>query len=171
MDRLVGKIIGYTTKNTDMLLARGAIDWTVARKGVLRILRDLVREWPFYETEIKGEFEPWILERDTAWRAAADKALELDDPALRGVRRHLRIVPEQRDTTLRVTGDGDAHDAEIINVSLSGVSLRADVRPLPGSQILVGSTPAVVVRNFAGGVAGAFCEPLERKKISPSIRL
>ncbi len=58
MDRMVGKIIDYTTKNTDLLLSRGAVDWTVARKGVLRILRDLVREWPFYESEIKREFEP-----------------------------------------------------------------------------------------------------------------
>lgn len=173
MDQLVVKIIEYTIKNTNLLLEQDKVDWPVARKGVLRILRDLLKEWPDFEQYIKGEFEPWIHLHDRAYRpprAADSDDADADENGMPGTRRHLRIVPTKRATTLHIPGGGE-HAAEIVNISLSGVSIRSAVRPPPGSRIVVGSTPAIVVRNFAGGVAGVFCEQLPRDRVSRSIRL
>lgn len=63
-------------------------------------------------------------------------------------------------TSLRLV-TGEEFRCEIIEVSLSGVSLRfASKLPL-GARVLVGRTAGRVVRNFEGGVAIEFLAPVQ----------
>jgi hypothetical protein len=60
---------------------------------------------------------------------------------------------------------------KIVDMSISGVSVETDTLPPLGSRILVGATPAVVVRHFSGGFGGEFPNPFAPGHIDESTRL
>ena len=70
-------------------------------------------------------------------------------------RQHERIVPLARRALLRLPEGGD-HIVKILDISLSGVRIETNVCPALGTPIVVGRTPAVVVRHFDGGIACQF---------------
>jgi hypothetical protein len=98
------------------------------------------------------------------WFANRDTLSLLED------RRHDRIVPIMRRTLIRLP-DGQEVIVKIRDLSLSGVGLETDAPPAEGVQILVGSTPAVVVRHFAGGFGAQFAKPFGPGEIDESTRL
>ena len=51
--------------------------------------------------------------------------------------------------------------ARIVDVSRSGVALTTVAKPAIGENLVVGATPAVVVRLFKGGFAARFPTPLD----------
>lgn len=57
-----------------------------------------------------------------------------------------------------VLASGQSQDCEIVDIALSGASLRTDVRPAVGETITFGKTTAVVVRHTASGIAVSFAE-------------
>ncbi len=85
-------------------------------------------------------------------------------------RRHERIVPVLRRALLRTQDDREII-VRIQDISLSGVGLESELRPPLGSHIVLGSTPAVVVRHFEGGFACAFQKQFAPGSISESTRL
>ncbi|MCC3244223.1 PilZ domain-containing protein [Methylocystis sp. WRRC1] len=85
-------------------------------------------------------------------------------------RRHERIVPLMQRTLLRMP-DGQELMAKIRDISLSGVGVETDARPPLGARILVGSTPALVVRHFDSGIGGEFERPFAVGEIDESTRL
>ncbi len=85
-------------------------------------------------------------------------------------RRHERIVPVMRRAVLR-TPDAREIIVRIQDISLSGAGLESDCQPPLGSQVVVGSTPAVVVRHFDGGFACAFQKQFPPGSINESTRL
>lgn len=85
-------------------------------------------------------------------------------------RRHERIVPLMQRTLLRMP-DGQELMVKIRDISLSGVGIETDARPVLGARIVVGSTPAVVVRHFEGGIGGEFERPFNVGEIDESTRL
>jgi PilZ domain len=85
-------------------------------------------------------------------------------------RRHERIVPLMQRTLLRLP-DGQEIIAKIKDISLSGVGVETEARPPLGARIVVGATPAVVVRHFEGGVGGEFERPFNPGDIDESTRL
>jgi len=70
-------------------------------------------------------------------------------------RRHERIVPRQRETTVRLE-DGRTYRTRIIDLSLSGAAVELDVRPALGTVLWVGNMRGRVVRHFEDGVAVEF---------------
>lgn len=70
-------------------------------------------------------------------------------------RRHGRIIPHVTDTSLQLAG-GEAQQAQIIDISVSGAGIAIEKRPSIGTRIVVGSTPGKVVRHFANGIAVEF---------------
>lgn len=82
-------------------------------------------------------------------RAVEDRAFE-------------RIVPLRRTVEVR-RADARAHMARIKDVSRSGVALTTTVEMAVGEAILVGTTPAEVVRVFDGGFAARF-----RNQLAPT---
>lgn len=85
-------------------------------------------------------------------------------------RRHERIAPRERTTTLTLPG-GREHLARIIDVSRSGVALAIDVTPPIGTPVTVGSRPAQVVRQFSGGLAVEFNRLIPAEMFDDDIRL
>ncbi len=85
-------------------------------------------------------------------------------------RRHERIAPRERNTTLTLPG-GREHLARIIDVSRSGVALAIDVTPPIGTPVTVGSRPAQVVRQFSGGLAVEFNRLIPAEMFDDDIRL
>ena len=76
------------------------------------------------------------------------------------VRVSRRIVPLQ--TAVPVTlGDGTRVQAQIINLSASGVALQLDASLAVGQTITVGRRQATVARQNEHGIGAAFAEPIE----------
>ncbi len=88
-------------------------------------------------------------------------------------RRHDRIVPRDPRITVRNLSNLTAPEisGHIIDVSLSGASVSVRGSFNRGDEIMLGSTPARVVRVFDNGVAAEFRAPVPEKMFSPSIRL
>jgi hypothetical protein len=85
-------------------------------------------------------------------------------------RRHERIVPIHKNVTLRLDEGFDV-EGKLIDVSLSGAGIALDVRPAIGLGVVVGSTPARVVRHFPDGIAVQFNLPLAADRFDENIIL
>lgn len=85
-------------------------------------------------------------------------------------RRHERIQPRHNRSTLKLP-DGSEHMCKLIDVSMSGAALTADAKAPVGSAVVVGKTPARVVRAFDGGVAVEFSRMFTAEEFSADIRL
>jgi hypothetical protein len=85
-------------------------------------------------------------------------------------RRHERIAPHFTRTTLK-TPDGGEHAARLIDISISGAAMNVEASPPIGSPVIVGDTPAQIVRHFAGGVAVEFARLLPADTFDEDTRL
>ena len=85
-------------------------------------------------------------------------------------RRHERIAPRHRTTVVTLPG-GHQHSAYVIDVSRSGAALTVDATPPIGAQVMVGSRPAQVVRQFSGGFAVEFNRLIPEEMFDVDIRL
>jgi hypothetical protein len=70
-------------------------------------------------------------------------------------RRHDRVTPNVSVVTLSLP-DGRQYRARVIDMSLSGAAVSAEVKPPVGSPLLVGKIRGTVVRHFDEGVAIEF---------------
>jgi hypothetical protein len=98
------------------------------------------------------------------WFANRDKIGALED------RRHERIVPLQQRSIMRLPS-GEEQLVKIKDLSASGAAIETEMRPQIGAEVVVGSTPMMIVRHFAGGVAGEFARPFRLGEIDETIRL
>jgi hypothetical protein len=85
-------------------------------------------------------------------------------------RRHERVIPMMRRTVLRLP-EGAEHIVKIRDISVSGVGLETELAPPVGARVVIGNTPAVVVRHFPGGIAGEFERPFAANELDESTRL
>ena len=85
-------------------------------------------------------------------------------------RRHERIEPRDRLTTLRLA-NGREFSASLIDISISGAALRVDCQPSIGSRVVVGSTPAQVVRHVECGIGVEFMRPIPADDFSEDTTL
>lgn len=85
-------------------------------------------------------------------------------------RRHERVVPLMQRTLVRLP-DGQEIIAKIKDVSLSGVGVETDARPHLGARVIIGTTRAVVVRHFEGGIGAEFEKPFNPGDIDELTRL
>ena len=74
-------------------------------------------------------------------------------------RRHERIAPRDRYTILQLA-NGREYTATVIDLSTSGAALNVECEPPVGARVVVGATPAEVVRHVNCGIAVAFLSPL-----------
>jgi hypothetical protein len=70
-------------------------------------------------------------------------------------RRHERFTPKNPVTKI-VLPDGRSYKCRIVDVSLSGASLKTDVRPELGIAIDIGKMRARIVRHTEDGIAVEF---------------
>jgi len=85
-------------------------------------------------------------------------------------RRHERIVPLMSRAIMRLE-DKREFIVKILDISISGVGVATDTIPPLGAQVVLGSTPATVVRHFPGGFAGEFKKPFAPGAIDELTRL
>ena len=74
-------------------------------------------------------------------------------------RRHERITPRDRYTILKLP-NGREYTATLVDLSMSGAALNVDCEPPIGARVVVGATPAEVVRHVNCGIAVEFLDPL-----------
>jgi PilZ domain len=74
-------------------------------------------------------------------------------------RRHERIAPRDRYTILKLP-NGREYTATLVDLSMSGAALNVDCEPPIGARVIVGATPAEVVRHVNCGIAVEFLDPL-----------
>lgn len=70
-------------------------------------------------------------------------------------RRHERIVPRNPNAEIRLA-DGDTYPCRIVDLSMSGAALELEARPQLGTQVILGTMRARVVRHFDDGIAIEF---------------
>ncbi len=85
-------------------------------------------------------------------------------------RRHERLAPRDRYTTLRLA-NGREFAARLIDISMSGAAITVDYKPPIGSPVVVGSTPAQVVRVLDNGIAVEFLRMIPAELFSTDITL
>jgi hypothetical protein len=120
------------------------------------------------------------LEMTRAERARlADKLVWLEkkhrDPSIRDVRKDARYVPNSPHSALTLA-DGSIVPCFVIDASMSGAAVSAELDPQIGTPLAVGSCVGRVIRRFSEGFAIKFAEAmpsigdLERRVITPPAR-
>jgi hypothetical protein len=87
------------------------------------------------------------------------KNLEIPDG-----RAHARFIP-RRPHTLLVLPDGSMRPCFVVDISVSGAAVSADIVPKIGAVLAVGSVVGRVVRYFPGGFAVKFATLQNRQEV------
>jgi hypothetical protein len=112
-------------------------------------------------------FEPNLTEPEREKMASKLIWLEnkLRNPAVRDARRHERLVPASPHSTLTFA-DGSTRSCFIIDMSVTGVAVSAEVQPPIGTALAVGACAGRVVRLLPEGFAIQFAETLRRQDLN-----
>ena len=86
------------------------------------------------------------------------------DPSIQDARVQERLIPANPHSTL-VFADGTHRDCFVIDMSVSGVAVSADVQPAIGTPLSVGRSVGRVVRHFREGFAVKFVEAQSRESL------
>jgi hypothetical protein len=92
------------------------------------------------------------------------------NPAIRDVRKDARIIPASPHSTLTLA-DGTVHSCFIIDMSVSGVAVSAQLQPPIGMPLAIGACIGRVVRLLPDGFAVKFVETQNRLDLNrPLVR-
>ena len=98
-------------------------------------------------------------------RKMADKLAWLEqmqeDLRVQDVRKQARIIPANPHALLTLA-DGSTRECFVIDVSVSGAAVSAELQPEIGTPLAVGACIGRVVRHLPSGFAVQFVEPLSR---------
>jgi hypothetical protein len=83
-------------------------------------------------------------------------------------RRHDRIAPRNPMGVLRME-NGSQMPCRILDLSLSGAAVAAEVRPAVGTQVMLGRVPSRVVRHIENGFALEFNHPQLAETIADNV--
>jgi hypothetical protein len=90
---------------------------------------------------------------------------KLKDPSLPDVRKDARIIPATPHSTL-ILADGTTHGCFVIDMSVAGVAVSAQVQPPIGTPLAVGTCIGRVVRLLPDGFAVKFVERQNRNDLN-----
>jgi hypothetical protein len=85
-------------------------------------------------------------------------------------RSHERIIPVYKTVKLRLD-EGIELQGRLIDVSISGAGIALDARPAVGLGLVIGKTPARVVRHFKDGIAVQFNRQIPEERFDENIVL
>ena len=85
----------------------------------------------------------------------------LRDPEIPDLRKDARTIPANPDSTVTMA-DGTVHGCFVIDMSISGAAISAQVQPEFGTPLAVGACVSRVVRVFPDGFAVEFVEKQKR---------
>ena len=81
--------------------------------------------------------------------------------AVHDARAQERVIPESPHSTL-IFADGSSLGCFVIDMSVTGAAVSADVQPAIGSPLAVGRSVGRVIRHFREGFAVKFIQPVDR---------
>ena len=81
--------------------------------------------------------------------------------AVHDARAQERVIPENPHSTL-IFADGSSLGCFVIDMSVTGAAVSADVQPAIGSPLAVGRSVGRVIRHFREGFAVKFIQPVDR---------
>lgn len=90
------------------------------------------------------------------------------DPSVRDIRKQSRIIPANPHSSL-VLADGTTQSCFVIDYSVSGAAVSADLQPKIGTPLAIGACVGRVVRVFREGFAVKFIEDQNRDSIEKLI--
>lgn len=90
------------------------------------------------------------------------------DAKITDARRQVRVLPANPHSVLTF-GDGSIHTCFVIDMSVSGAAVSADVQPAVGTPLAVGACVGRVVRHLPQGFAVQFIEPQNRSDLDRRI--
>jgi hypothetical protein len=162
---------------TDDVSAGGIRFKSAARVRLDEPLTCRIRHIGTLETRVIRTDPKAFVARITTRRPAADelasKLIRMSakqQGACDQIRACARITPHQTDTLVALA-DGSRIPARILNVSASGAGVLLDRLPALDHLVLVGKTPARVVRHFDGGCGVAFVTPFDRTAVDERLVL
>ena len=177
-----GRLRSFACRTTRVSPFRALLDVPVVGKVGDR-LTSYFREFGTFEGEISDTVHGGFLlelEMTRAERARlAEKLVWLEkkqkDPTVRDARREARFVPDTPHSALTLA-DGRCIPCFVIDASMSGAAVSAEIQPEIGTPLAVGGCVGRVVRHFPDGFAVRFVDhlgstnELERRVITPPIR-
>lgn len=86
------------------------------------------------------------------------------DPSVKDARKDARIIPAVPHSTITLA-DGSFHRCFVIDVSVSGVAVSADLQPPIGTPLAVGACVGRVVRMLPDGFAVRFVQQQRRHEV------
>ena len=117
---------------------------------------------------VKGAFLVELTMGASTREKFASKLIWLENrrknPGIRDGRYHARIIPATPHSTLTF-GDGSTRGCFVIDMSVSGVAVSADIQPKIGMPLAVGACVGRVVRLLPQGFAVKFVEQQNRKEL------
>jgi len=90
---------------------------------------------------------------------------KLKDPRVSDVRKNARIIPANPHSML-ILADGTTHSCFIIDMSIAGAAVSAEVQPPVGMPLAVGACIGRVVRLLRNGFAVKFVERQNRNDLN-----
>jgi len=90
---------------------------------------------------------------------------KLKDPRVSDVRKNARIIPANPHSML-ILADGTTHSCFIIDMSIAGAAVSAEVQPPVGMPLAVGACIGRVVRLLRNGIAVKFVERQNRNDLN-----
>ena len=84
-------------------------------------------------------------------------------------RRHERYSPKDSKSVITLP-DGRSYPCEVLDISLSGASVKTQVLPEIGTHVMLGRMRGRVVRYHEQGVAVEFVRLMEQKELDAQIR-
>ena len=90
---------------------------------------------------------------------------KLKEPGISDLRKDARIIPANPHSSLTLS-DGTTHECFVIDMSISGVAVSAQVQPQIGMPLAVGACVGRVVRLLPDGFAVKFVEQQNRNDLS-----
>ncbi|CCE00072.1 PilZ domain-containing protein [Bradyrhizobium sp. STM 3809] len=177
-----GKLRSFACRTTRVSPFRALLDVPVVGKVGDR-LTSYFRDFGKFEGEISDTVHGGFLlelEMTRAERAKlAEKLVWLEkkqkDPTIRDSRREARFVPSSAHSALTLA-DGSIIPCFVIDASMSGAAVSAEIQPEIGTPLAVGSCVGRVVRHFPDGFAVKFVDTLsattelEKRVITPPTR-
>jgi hypothetical protein len=118
-----------------------------------RLEGDIIRVWD-NGFAIHFAISPFKREKLLRALCTLDNTNEADEAA---ARRHHRFVPERRGSDFTLP-DGRSYPCEVIDMSLSGASIRVGVIPGIGTTVYLGKMRGTVARHHPEGVAIEFTD-------------
>jgi hypothetical protein len=168
-----GKLRTFACRATRVSPFRMIVDMPVVGK-VGDSLTSYFRDIGNFEGTISDTAKSGVLlelEMTQAMRAKlADKLTWLEkktkDPAsISDARKNPRFVPQASQTTLTLA-DGAIHGCFVIDASLSGVAVAAEIQPPVGTPLAIGACVGRVIRHTTNGFAVKFARQQSRDELN-----